>query len=136
MERFPRARDLEGMTDTGLAYYRSAALGRLGEEVEGLQDIAQCIHIILSLVPGDVPLHPELGWDGFALLDRPLPKARRALIRAALRALKANEPRIDPPTVTAVFPTGTTSALALVVTWKPKGGDQSVVQSVWVGAAA
>lgn len=63
--------------------------------VEGVDDIAQCIHIILTTIPGSDPLRPEFGSDVYQYLDKPLDIVRGKIIYAATEAIGRWEKRIE-----------------------------------------
>lgn len=123
------------MTGTGPNVpYWQIRLGAPGEVVTGLEDIAQAVTIICTTQTGSVPLRPE-GWvDLLAYLDRPIEAARRRLEREMVRALQALEPRIETPTVAIRAVPGLLGHALAIVTWRPRGAEESVVQVVGIGA--
>lgn len=73
----------------------SLKVGSPGEIVTDLDDIEQCIDIILTTRKGSVPHQPLFGCDAWLWLDKPLQIARPNIIRECVDALTLWEPRID-----------------------------------------
>lgn len=111
-----------------------AALGRPGETVQGLEDIAQCLTLLAMTQKGSVVLDPDRGVDLMAYLDRPLPEAGRLLERDLLRTYLRYEPRIEPPIVQVRSVPGLPGHVIAVVTWRPRGDQEAVVQVLGLGA--
>lgn len=65
------------------------------KRVEGAEDIAQCVYIILTTVPGSDPLRPDFGSFVYQYLDRPMSEAQPMLIYEATTALARWEKRIE-----------------------------------------
>ena len=108
--------------------YWQLRLGHWGEVVTGLDDIAQCLMIIVTTPPGSVPLRPEFGCDVLGYLDRPSAIAVPGIIREISRAVARWEPRAELRQV-RVIPGDTPEAATVRLTWRPgQGGeDQEVV---------
>lgn len=66
----------------------------LGEVVEQLEDIAQCIAIIVTTPKGTDPLRPDFAIDLFAFIDRPMTLLVPHLVREVYAAISTYEPRI------------------------------------------
>lgn len=66
----------------------------LGAVVEGIDDINQCIVIILSTLKGSDPLRPLFGCDVWQWVDRPLSVSVPFLKRAIREAIDLWEPRV------------------------------------------
>ncbi len=64
------------------------------QKVYGVEDIAQCVYVILSTVPGSDPLRPDFGSAIYKYIDQPTNRAHAQLIYAATRALEKWEKRI------------------------------------------
>lgn len=73
---------------------------RLGEEVSGLDDIHQCIYIILSTPRGADPHRPTFGADIYRHIDAPTDFARPRIVRDAIEAIERWEPRVRVRAVT------------------------------------
>lgn len=71
------------------------ALGTPGEVVEGLRDIDQAIHIVLSTPKGSDPHRPEFGSDLHLYLDWPENRVTPHLVREAVDAIRRWETRVS-----------------------------------------
>jgi phage baseplate assembly protein W len=92
------------------------ALGRPGEVVTALDDIDQCITVIVTTRRGQVPLRPLFGNEALEYVDRPLNEAAPGVIRGTTEAVKAWEPRA---VVDRVIPTRTDAGLQVEIVWHP-----------------
>jgi hypothetical protein len=75
------------------AKYWQPRLGALGEVVEGLEDIHQCLLIILSTPWGSDPLRPRFALDLMAYLSRAFTVVGPAFKRDVVLAIAQWEPR-------------------------------------------
>lgn len=66
----------------------------IGNVVQGVADINQCISIILSTPQGSDPLRPTFACDLWQWLDAPIQIARAHIVREIVTALTKWEPRI------------------------------------------
>ena len=62
--------------------------------VEGIDDILQCVQVILTTIPGSDPLRPSFGADVYKYLDKPLATVKAPIIYAATEAVNRWEKRI------------------------------------------
>uniref|UniRef100_A0A7C4AJ99 Baseplate protein n=1 Tax=Thermodesulfovibrio aggregans TaxID=86166 RepID=A0A7C4AJ99_9BACT len=69
-------------------------LGDIGEVVEDISDVNQCIRIILSTPKGSDPHRPEFGADIWKYIDSPVNEAIPNIIREAIDAINTWEPRV------------------------------------------
>lgn len=76
-------------------------LNKIGEISEGINDINQCISIILTAQKGSVPHRPEFGSEIYKYIDYPINEAVPNIIRESIDAVKRWETRIDIKNVTA-----------------------------------
>lgn len=67
---------------------------RLGEVVHDLDDIEQCIAVILKTPRGSVPLRPEFGSAAHNYIDAPFAIAKPNLVREIKLAIELWEPRV------------------------------------------
>jgi phage baseplate assembly protein W len=118
--------------------YWQFAFGRPGEAVTGLDEIAQCISLIVQTPLGSLPGQPELGCDVISQLDRPVTTAIPRMIQSVFQALRMWEPRIDVLRV-SVSPVRL-GAVILSVVWVPKGSPNvsggEISQLILLGSAA
>lgn len=70
---------------------------RLGADgvVESVDDIHQCIRIILTTSLGEDPLRPDFGCGISRYLDLPFERARPFLVRESVAAVMRWEPRVE-----------------------------------------
>lgn len=74
--------------------WASLQLGSVGTLVEDLEDVRQCVRIILLTPKGTVPHRPDFGCDAWQWLDAPLPVATPRIVAAVVEALETHEPRV------------------------------------------
>lgn len=70
-------------------------LGAIGEVVENLDDIHQCIRTILLTPKGSDPHRPEFGSDLWHYVDHPIDEAIPHVVREGVDALRRWEKRIE-----------------------------------------
>lgn len=119
----------------------SLKLGALGEVVEGLADIEQCLRIILGTPRGSVPHRPDFGCDIWRYLDQPVTLARPQIVREAIDAIGQWEPRVEVVAVRVLDgvadPAQAGAAVVLQVEWRLSDqGGRVVETSVAIGGAA
>lgn len=73
------------------------------EVVQGVDEISQCILIILSTQKGSDPFRPEFGCDILPYLDLPIQQAKANLIRAILEAIQIWEQRVAITNITTTI---------------------------------
>ena len=113
----------------------------IGNVVQGLDDVAQCIAIILSTPKGSDILRPTFGADLWKYIDRPINQSIPALVRDVFEALTHWEPRVTNITVTAApiidGSSQTGAKLNLSITWTLKlGGSKTQTTNVVIGRPA
>jgi len=72
-----------------------------GQVVQGVNDINQCINIILNTPKGSDPFRPTFACDLWQYIDMPINLARPHIAREVFEALSTWEPRIELLSVTA-----------------------------------
>jgi len=100
----------------------SLKLDNLGAVVQGIDDVQQCIAIILTTPPGSDPLRPTFGADLWSYLDRPISAAIPSIVKEVTAAIVKWEPRVVLESV-AVSPANDTSSqgdahLNISITWR------------------
>jgi phage baseplate assembly protein W len=104
----------------------SLALGAIGEVVQGIADVEQCLGIIVTTPRGSDPLRPTFGSDIWRYIDFPLDRALPAIVSELTSAIALWEPRVNLVSVTAqpVNDASTQSGAHLDVTlnWQLKLG--------------
>ena len=76
-------------------------LNEIGSVVEDLDDIDQCIRIILMTRKGSDPHRPEFGSDIWQYIDAPINVAIPNIIREAMDAINIWETRVQINAITA-----------------------------------
>ncbi len=102
-------------------------LGEIGSVVESIEDINQCIRIILATPKGSDPHRPEFGSDIWKYVDYPVKEAIPNIIRESVDAINAWEQRINISKVKAEI---VESTIALQIEWMFKDSEET--QSVEV----
>jgi uncharacterized protein len=92
----------------------------IGNVMQGIADINQCIGIILSTPRGSDPLRPTFACDLWQLLDAPITYARPALVREVVEAITHWEPRVRVLSVLANLMPGAFGNLSITITWQLK----------------
>ena len=92
----------------------SPKLGSLGDVVEQLQDIEQCIRIIVLSPKGSDPHRPDFGCDAWRYLDRPADTGFADIIREVIQAIRAWEPRVLDVSLTCAL---NGSQVTLTINW-------------------
>jgi len=78
-------------------------LNDIGSVAEGVDDINQCIAIILTTRKGSAPHRPTFGSDIYKYVDYPINEAIPNIIREATDSLTEWETRIKVNSITAVI---------------------------------
>lgn len=63
--------------------------------VEGIDDIMQCVYIVLTTIPGSDPLRSEFGSNIYQYLDKPLETVKAKIIYVATIAIERWEKRLQ-----------------------------------------
>ena len=90
-----------------------------GAVVEDVDDIAQCLGIILTTPLGSDPHRPDFGADLLPLLDRPIAEAMPQVIAVATEALVRWEPRAAIDRIKPAYDPFEPARLTLRVHWAP-----------------
>ena len=115
----------------------SLQLGAIGNVVQGISDIEQCIAIILTTPQGSDPLRPTFGADLWQFIDSPISLALPAIVRETTTALTMWEPRISVESVSvapAIDGSQGAAQLSVAVTWQIKmAGPTAPSQTTVIG---
>ncbi|OZI13706.1 baseplate protein [Sodalis-like symbiont of Philaenus spumarius] len=71
------------------------ALHAPGERVRGIEDIQQCLRLILGTPKGSDPHRPDFGSDLHRYLDMPTERALPHVVRETVEAIRRWEPRCE-----------------------------------------
>ena len=111
----------------------SLRLGAVGDVAQGLEDVQQCIAIILTTPKGSDPLRPTFGTDLWRFIDSPIGFAIPAVVREVTGSISMWEPRITLQSV-SVTPVNTGSQagahLNVSVSWRLKLVDSPAAPQV------
>jgi uncharacterized protein len=115
----------------------SLALGAIGEVVQGIADVEQCLGIIVTTPRGSDPLRPTFGANIWRYIDFPISLALPAIVSELTSAITMWEPRVTLVSVTAqpVFDGSAQSGAHLDVTlnWQLNlGAAAATVQTTTV----
>ena len=105
----------------------SPKVGSPGEVVTELDDIDQCIAIILTTRKGSDPHRPLFGCDAWLWIDKPANVAMPNIILEAVDSLEEWEPRMD---LVSIKPQINGSQITILVEWQPKGEDYTKTSEV------
>lgn len=71
------------------------SINGVGIVEQGLNDVKQCVNLILLTRKGSDPLRPEFGCDMYLYIDQPVHIALPKMKKAMLEAIRQWEPRIE-----------------------------------------
>ncbi|MBV8360455.1 MAG: GPW/gp25 family protein [Deltaproteobacteria bacterium] len=105
----------------------------IGNVVQGVADIEQCLIIILTTPLGSDPLRPTFGCDLLSWIDKPITLATPGVVAAVVAAITIWEPRVQ--LLSVVITSGTSGQLIIAITWQLKAqgagvGNQRLVLTV------
>ncbi|MDI1471937.1 putative bacteriophage baseplate protein [Thermodesulfovibrio sp. N1] len=103
--------------------------GEIGEVVENIEDINQCIRIILSTPKRSDPHRPEFGSDIWKYIDYPVNEAIPNIIREAIDAVNTWEPRVEIKSIRAKVEQAN---VILQIEWVLKGSEEPTLLEVIV----
>lgn len=103
-------------------------LNEIGSVSEGIEDINQCIAIILSTQKGSVPHRPTFGSDILKYVDYPINSAKANIIRETVDAITLWETRVNVDSVSVEIDK---TQLKIKVQWSLKE-DSSISSSTEV----
>ena len=105
-------------------------VNRPGEIVTDVDDITQCIQVILRTPKGADPHRPEFGCDLWQYIDWPIAAAQPHIIRETFDAIALWEPRAVVDSVTISIPD--VGNLRLMVRWHPTDDVMATMQTTEV----
>lgn len=92
----------------------------IGQVVQGIADVNQCIGIILSTPKGSDPFRPTFACDLWRLIDTPINVARPHLVREIVESITKWEPRVRVLSVVVNLVSGQVAQLTIMITWQLK----------------
>ncbi|MBZ0251808.1 MAG: GPW/gp25 family protein [Candidatus Methylomirabilis sp.] len=109
----------------------SPRLGSEGEVVEGVQDVAQCVAIIVATPPGSVAHLPEFAFDARAYMDRPINAIEGPLKRDLRAAILRWEPRVAALEIAVFAPEPEAGSLGVLIEGEDASGEAFTVRRVF-----
>lgn len=96
-------------------------LNEIGSVAEGIDDINQCIAIIINTPKGSDPHRPTFGSNIYKYIDYPVNIAKPNIIRETIDAINEWEKRID---VNSVIYLVENEQVKLKIQWKLKNSSE------------
>ncbi len=81
------------LTDIKSANWQLGLSG-FGSIAEGIDDIRQCLGLIITTSKGSDPLRPEFGTEIYKKIDKPVIKAAPEIVSEILTGVQLYEPRV------------------------------------------
>jgi phage baseplate assembly protein W len=100
-----------------------------GKVVEGVDEISQCIILIVKTQKGTDPLRPDFGSDLFLYIDKPISEALPKIIKSIVDGINLWEQRVEVTKVSYSIDIGTTD---FIIEWKEKITQQSETTKITV----
>ena len=107
------------------------ALDQPGDVVADLDDISQCIRVILTTPKGTDPLRPEFACDLWRYIDYPIDRATPHIVREAWDALATFEPRVELIRITPRLG-DEPSQIVVAIVWRLRDQDRQSTTEVTV----
>lgn len=95
-------------------------LNSIGGVAEGVNDINQCIAIILLTHKGSVPHRPTFGSEIYKYIDYPINSAKANIVRETIDAINEWETRINIDSVSVQI---TNSKINIQIQWTLKNSN-------------
>ena len=108
-------------------------LNSIGGVAEGVDDINQCIAIILLTKKGSVPHRPTFGSDIYKYIDYPINEATPNIVREATDGIRMTETRIK---INSIKVEIEESNLTVKVEWTLKNTSTTGIAEVTYDTAA
>lgn len=101
----------------------STSIAEPGEVVTDLEDIKQCLHILLMSRKGTAPFRPFFGCDWFDRLDQPMTVAAPQMVNDVRYAIQKWEPRVIIKEIVFKF-AAIEGAIYFRLDWEPIAGTR------------
>jgi phage baseplate assembly protein W len=112
-----------------LGDYRAAPDDAVGRIVSDIDDVHQCIRIILTTPKGSDPYRPDFAIDYLDYLDWPINKATPYIVRGAMKAVLTWEPRVE-VTKIGVRPEADYAKSWIEIHWRLKDPPRQTLQHI------
>jgi uncharacterized protein len=106
----------------------SIKLDEPGSVVENLDDINQCLRVILNTPKGSRAHEPLFGCDVWQYLDQPISSALPGVVAAVIEAVTEWEPRVKLVSVVPVKDELGSGKVTLQIEWKLVDDDEGIQQ--------
>ncbi len=110
----------------------SFSLDAPGEVVEGIDEISQCIIVIIKTQKGSDPTRPDFGSDLFLYIDKPMTEALPKVIKSIVDGVNTWEQRVEVTKVSYSINVGTTD---FAIEWREKITGQTATTKITVNGA-
>jgi len=110
----------------------SLSADAIGEVVEGVDEISQCIILIVKTQKGSDPLRPDFGSDLFLYIDKPINEALPKVMKSIVDALNTWETRIEVENISYSVDVGQTT---FDIEWTEKITGQTATTKVTTNGA-
>lgn len=107
----------------------SIKLDEPGSVVENLDDINQCLRVILETPKGSRAHEPLFGCDVWLFLDQPFTSALPGIVNAVISAVAEWEPRVKLTSVVVQRDEAGSGRITLQIEWKLVDSDAGVQQT-------
>ncbi len=92
----------------------------VGEVVQGLADIQQCVQVLLETRKGERVLDPEFGIDLLSYIDKPVNSVQSQLTSEIIAQIERYEPRV---LIDSIKPVVEDSNLIFTISWTASAGQ-------------
>lgn len=101
----------------------------IGNVVENLEDIKQCIALILTTSRGSDPLRPDFGTDIYKLVDKPISVVAPTIVSQILEGIELWESRVKLKTIRYTIDSGTI-VFDLMVEYIQTGDNRTLIMEM------
>lgn len=108
--------------------YWQLSLAEAGEVVEGINDIRQCLYIILTTAKGSDPLRPDFGADIYKAVDQPAARVVTRLKDTILKQVELYEPRAEVLNISSTIKDE--AHVSVRLTWRAKADQLATIQNL------
>ncbi len=107
----------------------SLSLDNIGEVVQGLDEISQCIILIVKTQKGSDPLRLDFGSDLFLYIDKPISESLPKVMKSIVDSINLWEPRVE---VTKVFYSVNSGTTDFTIKWTERITGQTSTTKITV----
>lgn len=107
----------------------SFSLETIGEVVQGIDEISQCLILIVKTQKGTDPLRPDFGSDLFLYIDKPISESLPKVMKSIVDGINLWESRVEVTKVSYSVNGGTTD---FSIEWTEKITGQTATTKITV----